>query len=133
MKSIMHSKDDRTCYVCMMLNHDYSQKLILEEHHVFGGHARRHLSEKFGLKVYLDPAHHRFGQDSVHMNKFVADLVKTNAQKQFKKNFPQYDFREIFGKNYIMSKEDEINEAADINGFELIESEEDDEQSFIDW
>lgn len=37
MKSIIHSKDERTCFLCMALHGDYSQQVVLEEHHVMYG------------------------------------------------------------------------------------------------
>ena len=130
MRSIMHSKDDRTCFACMILRQDYSEKPYLEEHHVFGGTANRKLSEKYGLKVYLEPSCHRFGEDAVHVNRFVSDMVKTHAQRIFQEKYPELNFRNIFGKNYIY---DEPDKAAVVDGFKLIESEEEDEQSIVNW
>lgn len=53
-KSIMQDKEDGQCYLCRILHGDYSIKPVREEHHVIGGTANRRLSEKYGLKVYLD-------------------------------------------------------------------------------
>ena len=52
-KSIMHRKEDRTCYLCMLLRDDYNAREDLQEHHAMPGTANRRLSERYGLKVYL--------------------------------------------------------------------------------
>lgn len=105
MKSIMHDKRDRTCYLCMMLHGDDSIKTVLHEHHIFGGTANRRLSEKYGLKVYLCLAHHLTGPEAVHKDAKVAILLKQEGQQAFKKRYPDMDFMKIFGKNYLIEDE----------------------------
>lgn len=105
MRSIMQEKDG-TCYICKMLEHDYSQKLT-QEHHVFFGTANRKMSEKYGLKVYLCLNHHTSGKNAVHQNREISDRLKEKAQITFQKKFPELNFREIFGKNYIMHEQEE--------------------------
>lgn len=100
MKSIMQDKQDRTCYLCMMLRSDYSVKQT-QEHHVIFGTANRKLSEKYGLKVYLCLEHHEEGKEAVHKNAKNALMVKKEAQKAFEKRWPELNFRQIFGKNYL--------------------------------
>lgn len=104
-KSIMQDKESGQCYLCRLLHKDYSIKTVREEHHVMGGIANRKLSEKYGLKVYLDPDHHRNGSEAVHKNEEVANLLKKEAQKAFMRTYPESDFREIFGKNYLTENE----------------------------
>lgn len=104
-KSIMHSKGAGQCYICRLLYGDYTIKPVLEEHHVMGGTANRKLSEKYGLKVYLDPDHHRYGTDAVHKNAKVAEMIHREAQKAFERTYPDLSFREIFGKNYLTKNE----------------------------
>lgn len=104
-KSIMQNKDIGQCYLCRLLHNDYSIKPVREEHHIMGGTANRRLSEKYGLKVYLDPDHHLYGPEAVHKNAEVADLLKKEAQKAFEKTYPDLDFMEIFGKNYLTENE----------------------------
>lgn len=104
-KSIMQDKESGQCYLCRLLHNDYGIKRIREEHHVMGGVANRKLSEKYGLKVYLDLAHHRHGPEAVHKNAEVANLLKKEAQKVFTRTYPDLDFREIFGKNYLTESE----------------------------
>lgn len=91
MKSIM--QNDKRCYMC-------HQTYDLEEHHIFYGFANRKLSEKYGLKVWLCPMHHRGSFNGVHFNKEWDDFLKREAQERFENNYPKLDFRSIFGKSY---------------------------------
>lgn len=104
-KSIMQDKKDGQCYLCRLLHGDYSVKAVREEHHVMGGTANRKLSEKYGLKVYLDPDHHQYGSEAVHRNAEVAELLHKEAQKAFEKMYPDLSFQKIFGKNYLTDTE----------------------------
>lgn len=104
-KSIMQNKDIGQCYLCRLLHNDYSIKPIREEHHVMGGTANRRLAEKYGLKVYLDPDHHRNGLEAVHKNAEVAELLHKEAQKAFERTYPDLSFQKIFGKNYLTENE----------------------------
>lgn len=104
MKSIMQDKQAHTCYLCMMLHSDYSEKQT-QEHHVFFGTANRRLSEKYGLKVYLCLEHHETGRDAVHRNAETALLVKQKGQRAFEKRWPDLDFIKIFGKNFLPVQE----------------------------
>ncbi len=107
MKSIMDKKDG-TCYLCRMLYGDYTQKMV-QEHHVFFGTAKRKLSEKYGLKVYLCLYHHtgdiNGSQEAVHRNKEMADLLHAEGQKAFMKVYPEKDFLQIFGKSWLSAEE----------------------------
>lgn len=97
-RSIMQNKDG-CCYLCMMFG-ERQQGYAIEEHHCFGGPNRR-LSEKYGLKVYLCPKHHRTGPNAVHQNSDYMQIVHEEAQKEFELRYPDKSFREIFGKNYL--------------------------------
>lgn len=101
MKSILHNKEDKTCFLCIVLADDSSQKKVLHEHHVFYGTSNRKNSEKYGLKVYLCPAHHNMSHDSVHFNKDYDEIVKITAQRVFEKDHTREEFISIFGKNYL--------------------------------
>ena len=98
-KSIMHDKKDKTCYLCMLLYEDYTQKLTQEHHAIFGS-GRRPLAEKYGLKVYLCLRHHTEGKESVHQNRDLAEQLKQQAQKEFEIHYPGLEFKKIFGRNY---------------------------------
>lgn len=71
------------------------------------GRGRRKLSEKYGLKVNLCLEHHKEGKEAVHNNRDMADLLKAEAQRIFQNKFPELNFREIFGKNYILQEQEE--------------------------
>lgn len=100
-KSIMHSKQDRTCCLCMLLNGDYDTRTGLQEHHAMSGTANRKLSEHYGLKVYLCLDHHTVGPYAVHNNAGMRHLLQENAQKIFEKKYSHEKWMEVFGRNYI--------------------------------
>ena len=100
MKSIMHNKEDGTCYLCMLLNWDYQRRNNLEEHHVFMG-PNKQLSEKYGIKVYLCHEHHTGSAEAVHVNYEVCRRLQSEGQQAFMKHYPGKDFQKIFGKNYM--------------------------------
>ena len=62
-KSIMQPKGDRRCYLCMLLDGDFTYKPYLEEHHVLFGNTHA-FAEAEGLKVNLCLEHHRNGPGS---------------------------------------------------------------------
>ena len=99
-KSIIHRKESGFCFLCALLNHDYTYKQT-EEHHVVFGSGQRRLSEEYGLKVYLCPEHHREGPFAPHNNKEIEDMLCRIAQEQFKKEYPELEWTEIFKKNYL--------------------------------
>lgn len=103
-KSIMHQKDG-TCYLCMKLNMDYDDHKVTEEHHAVFGWANRDLAERYGLKVYLCPYHHRTSKEAVHKNYKNAKFLQEKAQTAFENAYPNLSFREIFGKNFKADKE----------------------------
>lgn len=107
MKSIMHEKD-ATCYLCILLNHNYRIHNYVEEHHVIYGKGNRPLSEKCGLKVYLCLGHHREGKEAVHKNWENDLILKKEAQRIFEKKHSRKEFRENFGINY-MDIEDDVD------------------------
>ena len=84
-KSIMHRKEDRTCYLCMLLRDDYNVREDLQEHHAMPGTANRRLSERYGLKVYLCIEHHLIGPEAVHNNIRLRRLLQANAQMAFER------------------------------------------------
>lgn len=100
MRSIIQPTKDY-CYLCSLLNGDGSRRNNLEEHHVIHGWANKKLSEKYGLKIYLCPEHHRMGKQAVHINKEVRHMTEAIAQEKFIETYPEEDFMKIFGKNYL--------------------------------
>ena len=63
--------------------------------------ANREKSEEYGLTVYLCPDCHLYGERAAHINKETAALLHKIGQQAFEKTYPDKNFREIFGKNYI--------------------------------
>ena len=94
MKSII--QDERECYIC--------HSTYVEDHHIFFGTANRQLSEKYGLKVWLCPIHHR-GVYSPHFDKELDDKLKQLAKEKFEETYP-YNFQRLFYGDGI----EEINE-----------------------
>jgi len=91
-KSIL--QDKKQCIICHNSN--------IEEHHVFFGTANRKLSEKYGLKVYLCPEHHR-GTRGIHGRdgKTLDTYLKELAQTRFEQKENRERFIQIFGKSYL--------------------------------
>lgn len=102
-KSIMHSRQDGTCYLCMRLHDDYSRKSMLQEHHVIFGRGLKKLSEHYGLKVYLCLQHHTYdgGSEAVHRNNKIRRYMDEEAQRAFEKTYPHLVFMDVFGKNVL--------------------------------
>lgn len=97
MKSII--QEEKECFLCRYF-YDIENLIWLEDHHIFGG-PNRHLSEKYGLKVYLCHKHHNEKPLGVHFNKEYMLLLKTLGQKAFINKYKNEHFIEIFGKNYL--------------------------------
>lgn len=106
MKSIMHEKDG-TCYLCILLNRNYRTHQYVEEHHVIYGKGNRPLSEKYGLKAYLCPEHHRTSKEAVHKNVHNDLILKKTAQRIFEKTHSRKEFMETFDQNYIDIEEEQ--------------------------
>lgn len=100
-KSIMHNKQDRTCYLCILLNGDYATHSSLQEHHVMPGTANRRLSERWGLKVYLCIQHHTAGNSAVHNNADIQHQLQRKAQEVFEAEYSHQQWMQVFGRNYI--------------------------------
>lgn len=99
-KSIMQDEHDKRCYLCMLLDGDYSEK-ITEEHHVVLGSGRRPISDEYGLTVRLCIGkHHRIGPAAVHNNQEMAELLKVKAQERFEEVYPDKDWMEVIKRNY---------------------------------
>jgi len=91
-KSIIQQNKEK-CFLC--------SGRASEEHHCIYGIANRKLSEKYGLKVYLCSNCHREGKYAVHRCYETDIKLKIIAQRRFKEEYPQLNFVQIFGRNYI--------------------------------
>ena len=103
MKSIIQ-ENKKVCYLCKTIYGKDYERNDTEEHHIFPGNNRKN-SEKYGLKVYLCPECHQFGPEAVHKfpNQGNDLLLKQIAQAKFKKHYPNLDFMQIFGQNYLVA------------------------------
>ena len=110
--SIMQSKDDKRCYLCMLLENNYQTHDYLEEHHVLFGKLHK-LSDQYGFCVNLCPRHHREGKEAVHNNQKNARLLMKIAQALFITWYPELNWMQVIGRNY-WEKEDEAAEKTDI-------------------
>ena len=106
-KSILQEKDGR-CYLCMLLHDDERIHLTTEEHHIFFGTGQRWKSEEDGLKVHLCLPHHRTGPEAVHMNARICRKLQRIAQREYEKTHTREQFRQRYGKSYIIADEKEV-------------------------
>lgn len=100
-KSILQPKEDKRCYLCMLLHGDYRIKAV-QEHHICPGTANRTKSEEMGLKVNLCiEKHHEFGPEAVHRNQEYARLLQRIAQTEYEKSHTHAEWMSQIGRNFI--------------------------------
>ena len=98
MKSIL--QEEKECYLSGRTD-------WLEEHHIFYGQGRRKLSERYGLKVWLNHYWHNEPPSEnclcggVHFNKELRRRLEREGQRAFEQKYPGLDFRKLFGRSYI--------------------------------
>lgn len=90
MKSIIQT--NKECWVC--------GSPYVELHHVIYGTAKRRLSDKYGLTVYLCHKHHT-GKEGVHFNPVLDKTLKQLAQKKFEEIYSRETFMNVFKKSYL--------------------------------
>lgn len=75
----------------------------LDKHHIFFGNPGRKLSEKYGLWIWLEHERHiEMSPYRTPHNDINVDLeLKKIGQLAFEVKYPEKDFKEIFGKNYL--------------------------------
>lgn len=91
-KSIL-TDDLEKCYICE--SHSW-----LEQHHIFGG-ANRKKSTKYKLTVPLCHGCHNEPPGGVHHNRKNNDKLKELGQKAFEQHYPNLNFLQLFGRNYL--------------------------------
>lgn len=91
-KSII--SNERYCLVCGTTEN-------LHKHHLIYGTGKRQLSEKYGLWCYLCYKHHNGSNEGVHFNKQLDLALKEMAQRKFNEVYPDLDWLQIFGRNYL--------------------------------
>ena len=89
-------QDEKVCY-------QTGSTFGLEEHHVYGGHANRKLSEKYGLKIWLRVDWHRDTNYSIHMDRRFRERVQREVQLIAMEHYgwTVEDFRKIFGRSFL--------------------------------
>lgn len=92
MDSIIQS-DMTKCYLCGRCG-------WLEEHHIFGAYNRKK-SDLYGLKIKLCHWCHNEPPDGAHHNKKAMQFLHEQGQRAFEAAYPDKDFKEIFGRNYL--------------------------------
>jgi hypothetical protein len=86
----------RRCHLC-------GSTWYVEKHHVFSGPYRK-ASERHGMTVDLCATCHR-GPLGVHQDAEANRRLKREFQGIFEQTHTRQEFREIFGKSYIMEDE----------------------------
>lgn len=66
-----------------------------------GRHGEPQTFRKVRSQGVARPDHHLYGPEAVHKNAEVAKILHREGQKAFERTYPDLDFREIFGKNYL--------------------------------
>ena len=106
--SIIQPEEDwGKCYLCMLLDHDYTVKRELEKHHVFFGAGQRDKSEADGLTVHLCRNHHKAngGPDAVHRNNDVRRRLCAIGQKAYEQKYGHEAYMERYGRSYLQEGE----------------------------
>lgn len=103
-KSIMQPKGDRRCYLCMLLDGDFSYKPCLHEHHVMFGNDHA-FAEAEGLKVNLCLRHHLEGPEAVHNNHENAEILMAKAQEAFERTHSREEWTQNGRRDYLGTKE----------------------------
>ena len=92
MHSIITDNDDR-CFIC-------GSYRLIEIHHIYGG-AFRNKSTKYGLVVPLCKSCHNLPPNGAHFNRETMDYLRRIGQKAFIEHYPDKDFMEEFGRNFL--------------------------------
>jgi len=101
MKSILQKH--KRCFVCGKTEN-------LECHHIFYGTAFRHLSERYGLKVWLCEEHHR-GNSGVHgRNRDLGLRLMRLAQRKFEEKYSRAEFMRLFKRNRLNEDKEVVKE-----------------------
>lgn len=93
--------DYKQCFLCK--RNGITDPLDRHHQHIFGG-ARRKLSEKYGLVVYLCHSRcHIYGKYSAHKNAEIADYLHKYGQRKAMKEqgWTTEDFMKVFSANYL--------------------------------
>lgn len=78
-------------------------KSPVNKHEIFFGAKNRLNSIKYGLVIPLCTTehHNQVGCTGIHFDKVLREHWQIKAQKKFQEVYPELDFLEIFGRNYL--------------------------------
>lgn len=78
-------------------------KSPVNKHEIFFGAKNRLNSIKYGLVIPLctEEHHNQVGCTGIHFDKELRKQWQIKAQKKFQEAYPELDFLEIFGRNYL--------------------------------
>ena len=85
--------NERRCLICHATHR-------IRTHNVFYGDGIEKLSEKYGCWCYLCVRHHN-SEVGAHFNTALDRKLKEHTQRRFNEVYPELDFLQIFGKNYL--------------------------------
>ena len=103
-KSILQPKEDKRCYLCMLLHDDFREKPV-HEHHIIMGNWGKSKSEELGLKCNLCIPHHQTGPEAVHQNVEISRVLQQEAQQAYERTHTHEEWMEKVGRNYIDTSE----------------------------
>lgn len=92
MQSIIPGDENGKCFLCGRVG-------PTDEHHIFGGHANRKLSELDGLKINLCRTCHTTAHSDYKTNVALKKIGETAWLKAYRKQVE--DFIDRYGKNYL--------------------------------
>lgn len=87
-------QNEKECYI----THSTAD---LHKHHIYGGHGRRELSERYGCWVWLRADWHNMSGYGVHFNHALDERLKQECQRAFEQRNTRDEFRRIFGRSYL--------------------------------
>ena len=70
-------------------------------HVVYYGNPNAALSQKYGMTMRLCEYCHKDSKEGIHNNKEFRDRVQKEYQQKFIETYPELNFKDIFGKNYL--------------------------------
>lgn len=78
-------------------------KSPVNKHEIFGGSANRKKSMEYGLVIPLCTCEHhdQINCRGIHFDKKLRDEWHIKGQTKFNEVYPNLNFKDIFGKNYI--------------------------------
>lgn len=78
-------------------------KSPVNKHEIFGGSANRKKSMEYGLVIPLCTCEHhdQVNCRGIHFDKKLRDEWHIKGQAMFTKTYPNLNFKDIFGRNYI--------------------------------